>query len=309
MRLFDLHCDTPFEMYKKSVALRNNGLHIDFDKASAFEQYGQVMAIWTENTLENEAAWTQFHRIYSDFSEKLKGENAVLCRTSANYSEAVRAGKAPIFLAVEGASLLCGDLSRLDTLYVIGVRFLTLAWKGESIIGGAYNTDLPLTPFGRAVVERCFSLGITVDVSHAGEAVISECLSMAEAAKKPIVATHSNYRALCSHPRNLWDADAHAIAKTGGLLGISLAPMHLDAMGQADIMTVCRHILHGLSLGLSESICLGCDFDGISKVPEGLLDISCLPRLYEALLSLGVPEAVVKDIFHGNAERFILSRL
>ena len=70
MKLFDLHCDTPFELYKKQTELEDNQLHISLKKAEIYTKYAQIMAIWTQHSLENEQAWTQFHAIYKDFFRK-----------------------------------------------------------------------------------------------------------------------------------------------------------------------------------------------------------------------------------------------
>lgn len=309
MKLFDLHCDTPFELYKKQTELEDNQLHISLKKAEIYTKYAQIMAIWTQHSLENEQAWAQFHAIYKDFLSKIPFEKAALCLSAEDFRNAEKAGKRQFFLAVEGASLLSGKAERLRELYALGVRFLTLVWRDADLIGGAFNTDMPLTPFGREVVEICFSLGITVDLSHASDAVTEECLALSEKAGRPVIATHSNSRAVCAHPRNLSDDAAKKIAACGGLIGVSMAPQHLDAPGEANVQSVCRHILHYLELGIGEHLALGCDFDGIDKTPAGVRNLSQLPRIAEALLKIGIPPTTVQAIFYENAAKFISNNL
>lgn len=309
MNLFDLHCDTPFELYKKQTELSENGLHISLKKAECYRKYAQVMAIWTQHSLDGEAAWEQFLAIHGDFLSKIPSERAALCTCSSDYRRALSENKRPLFLAVEGASLLCGKIERLSELYRLGVRFLTLVWREADIIGGAFDTDLPLTPFGREVVRGCFSLGMTVDVSHASDAVTAECLAMASEAGVPVIATHSNSRAVFAHPRNLTDETAKKIAACGGIIGVSMAPQHLDAPGEAGIMSVCRHILHYLELGVGDHLCFGCDFDGIDKTPAGIRDITHLYKIAEMLASLGVSENTIASVFYDNAERFVCANL
>lgn len=309
MNLFDLHCDTPFELYKRQAALSENGLHISLKKTEGYPLYAQVMAIWTQHSLDDEAAWRQFLAIREDFLSKIPSDKAALCLSSADYRRAVSEEKRPFFLAVEGASLLCGKPERLSELYRLGVRFLTLVWRDSDIVGGAFNTELPLTPFGREVVRTCFSLGITVDVSHASDAVTQECLLLAEEAGRPVVATHSNSRVVYDHPRNLTDPEAKRIAAGNGIVGVSMAPQHLDAPGEAGIQSVCRHILHYLEIGIGEHLCFGCDFDGIDKTPSGIGDVSHLYKVAEALSRAGVSEETAASIFYDNAERFVLSNL
>ena len=305
MNLFDFHCDTPFELYKKGIQLTENDLHISLDKARCFSHYGQVMAIWTEHSLDAEAAWCQFHAIREDFLAKIPPEQATLCLDRADYQKAKEAGRSPLFLAVEGAFLLNGDLARLDELYRCGVRFLTLVWRGSDIIGGAFDTEDPLTPFGREVVARCFELGITVDVSHASDAVVGECLAMARAAGKSVIATHSNSRAVFSHPRNLSDAHAVAIAESGGVVGISMAPQHLDSGGEASVESVCRHIRHYCDIGIGDALVFGCDFDGIAGTPRGIENITHLYKIAETLSEKGFSDAEIEGLFWRNAEKYL----
>lgn len=309
MNLFDLHCDTPFELYKKQTALSENELHISLKKAECYRNYAQVMAIWTQHSLDGEAAWEQFLAIRRDFLSKIPSEMATLCLSSADYRKALAEDKRPLFLAVEGASLLCGKPERLPELYRLGVRFLTLVWRESDIIGGAFDTDLPLTPFGREVVRTCFALGMTVDVSHASDAVTEECLVMAEEAEMPVIATHSNSRAVFNHPRNLTDEAAKKIAGCGGIIGVSMAPQHLDAPGEAGIESVCRHIFHYLEIGIGDSVCFGCDFDGIDKTPAGIRDVTHLYKIAQKLALWGVPETTIAAIFYDNAERFVCTHL
>lgn len=305
MKYFDLHCDTPFECYKRQTALDNNEHHISLHKAKLFESYAQIMAIWTQHSLENEETWEQFFSIQTDFLSKLPPERVALCLSRADYQRALSEGKRAFFLAVEGASLLNDKLGRVDELYRAGVRFLTLVWQDEDCIGGAFNTDKPLTDFGREVVKRCFFLGITVDVSHASDAVIDECLALAKEYQKPIIATHSDSRTVFDHPRNLTDEHAKQIAACGGLVGISMAPQHLDAPGKANVESICRHIRHYLSLGLENTLAFGCDFDGIDQTPAGICNISDMTKIGETLFAEGISEKTIQAIFWDNAERFV----
>ncbi len=304
MNVLDLHCDTPYELFKKGEPLTENSGHVSLARAARLGRYAQVMAIWTEHRLDDEAAWEQFFRIREDFLSKIPADRAVLCRTASEAHAAFAAGKIPFFLMVEGARLLAGKLDRLDALAEAGVRILTLTWKDADCIGGSYNTHAPLTAFGREVVEGCMARGMIVDVSHASVEVTDEVLATAVARGKPVVATHSNSFAICPHPRNLTDARALRIAATGGLVGVSMAPQHLAPAGEADAGQACRHILHGLEIGLGGALALGCDFDGIEQTPRDIRTLSDLPRLNEALAACGVDEATREATFFGNAMRF-----
>lgn len=307
LKLFDLHCDTASVLFDKKQSLAENALHVDLAKAAHLDTYIQTMAVWTEHRLSDEAAWVRFHDVQSHLKAQLSDHHIPLIRSGCELTSAAEMKRGAL-LAVEDARILAGDLRRLDMLYDCGVRFLTLTWSGETCIGGSHDTDAPLTAFGRAVVERCFSLGIIPDVSHASHRVTAEVLAMAKQAQRPVIATHSNAFTCRQHTRNLTDAEFCAIADSGGVVGISLAPEHL-ADGDCQISDVVAHIRHYLSLGGEYALCLGCDFDGIDSTPDGLSDLSHLPALAEALSSDGISDNVICRIFFENAYGFTVKNI
>ena len=307
LKLFDLHCDTASALFDRKESLTKNDLHVDLAKADPFDTYIQTMAVFSAHRLSDDAAWDRFFDIRKNLLAQLQAHHIPLLQSGGDLADAT-AEKRGVILSVEDARILTGDLRRLDTLYGCGVRFLTLTWSGETCIGGSHDTDAPLTDFGRAVVERCFTLGIVPDVSHASRRVTAEVLAMAKKANRPVIATHSNAFACRQHTRNLTDAEFRAIAECGGIVGISLAPEHL-ADGACSIADVVSHIRHYLSLGGESSLCLGCDFDGIDSTPDGLSDLSRLPALADALSENGVPDAVVRRIFFENAYGFAVKNI
>ena len=307
LNLFDLHCDTASALFDKSASLAENGLHVDLAKAASFDTYIQTMAVFSDHHLSDEAAWTRFFDVQKYLLEALNEYHIPLIQCGDDLAIAA-AAKRGVILSVEDARILAGNLQRLDTLYGAGVRFLTLTWSGKTCIGGSHDTDAPLTDFGRAVVKRCFSLGIVPDVSHASRRVTAEVLAMAKEAHCPVIATHSNAFSCREHTRNLTDAEFRAIAECGGIIGISLAPEHLTD-GTCSIADVVTHIRHYLSLGSESALCLGCDFDGIASTPDGLSDLSCLPALAKALSEAGVTDAVIQRIFFENAYGFAVKNI
>ena len=307
MNLFDLHCDTALRMYTAGQALGSGSCHVSLDRAAGYGHYAQVMAVFSPSTLDDEAAYRQFHHDADNLLREADAERAraMLCRTSDDLHTAWDAGRAALFLAVEDARLLSGRLDRLDVLAARGVKFLTLNWSGTTCIGGAHNTSDGLTPFGREVVMRCFALGIVPDLSHASDAVTDEVIGMARAAGKPVIATHSNARSVRDHKRNLTDAQFCAIRDLGGIVGISLCREHLSADGEVcDAAAVIRHIEHYLSLGGEKTVCFGCDLDG-TDLPDGFAGIGDLHKIADGLTERGHSDDLIADICFGNAVRFV----
>lgn len=296
MDIIDLHCDTLGRLESLGCELNDPRLHVTPEKAASFGRYIQIGAVWSDCALSDSEAWEHFGRVVDRYNA-LDSAPPVL-----EPEEALNAKRA-VILAVEGARLLCGDLSRLDHLYNCGVRILTLNWSGCDCIGGAWDTEEGLTLFGRDVVEHCFRLGIIPDVSHSSWAGISQALSLAKKHSKPVIASHSNCYAVCPHRRNLTDEQFRDIVSLGGIVGISLCPYHLSAEA-AGIDDVLRHITRYMELGGEHAVVLGCDFDGIERPPDGISDISDLLRLYDAICrELG--ESTAKRVFFENAYEFL----
>ena len=284
MRIADLHCDTLGEMYDKDLSFSDKKLDLCAPCIGNYNNYLQVTAVWSPKDLSNEVCWRRF---------------LCVCDMAGNthFPENFKR-----VLAVEDARLIGGDLGRLDVMHSLGVRLLTLTWAGDSQIGGAHDSDEGLTAFGERVVERCFDVGIIPDVSHASDALFWDVCRISEAIGKPFVATHSNSRDVYYHTRNITDDMYLAVAKSGGVTGVSLEPTHLgDRAGIADAV---KHILHYFDLS-EDHVCLGCDFDGRTSRTKGLEDASVLTDLARALVSAGLIEDDVDRIFYRNAERFL----
>lgn len=285
MKLFDLHCDTVTELRGRGETLWQNTCQVKLEEAlRAFDDYTQVMAFWSEDDLDGEENYRRFH-------ETLRYVTPMLNETERFHP----------LLAVEGGKLLCSDLSRLDVLHDCGVRILTLVWKNICCIGGAYNTDVGLAPFGRQVVERCYDLGIVPDISHASDAMAYEVFDIAERRGGTVIASHSCSRAICSHPRNLTDDMARRIAALGGVIGINLVPDHLGGDGIDD---VCRHLWHLAEVAGDDRVCLGCDLDGTSELPRGIAHVGDLIKIADCLRKNPHPDGFVEKVFYSNAQTF-----
>lgn len=159
-----------------------------------------------------------------------------------------------------------------------------------------------LTEFGRQAVEAMQDAGIVVDVSHLSDGGFWDVL---EVSRRPVVASHSNARAVCGHSRNLSDDMIRALANRGGASGINLSPEMLCASGdKSRISDMVRHTLHFINVGGEDFPMIGTDFDGV----HGELEIaSCaqMPKFFEALEKTGLTAAQIEKLAYGNALRVI----
>jgi len=225
--------------------------------------------------------------------------------------------KVSIVVGFEGGEALGEDLRRLEVFYRLGLRRLTLTWNNRNALADGVKWQRSrggLTEFGAEVVRACNRLGILVDVSHITDAGFWDTLELSDA---PVIASHSNCRALCGSMRNLTDEMIVAIAEQNGVVGVNyasffLVDMDLDKIAAGDeeemkkaqsvtIDTVIDHIDHMVNLvGNADHVGLGSDFDGVHLVAKGLEDTSKLPNLTEGLLRRGYTDEEIEKILGGN---------
>ena len=264
MKLTDLHCDTPFEIFKKQSSLLNGETAFTLEKCKSYEEVTQVMAFWSDPKRTPDECYSDFLSMYDYLS--CETEKAKRGQSSSQENESFF-GKFKLIPAVEGARLLGGDLGRLSVLKSYGVRILVPIWGGFEEAGGAFDSSEGLTDFGKSLIKECERLGITVDVSHMSDKSFWDTVNISE---KPIIASHSNSQSVCRHPRNLTDIQFRTITECGGVVGVSAAAKHVSAKyaeslptdGGKFIKEFCDHIEHYLNLDGARSVCLGCDFDG-----------------------------------------------
>ena len=209
-------------------------------------------------------------------------------------------------LTVEEGGMIAGKMDRLRHFYDQGVRLLTLTWNFDNCMGHPNSRDpkrmgLGLTPFGFAVVEEMSRLGMVVDVSHLSDGGF---MDVARTVRGPFVASHSNARALCGHPRNLTDEMLRILAEHGGVTGLNFCPAFLHEKDGCTVAAMVRHISHIINVAGEDVMAIGTDFDGISgdlEIPHtGKLEL-----LYDALAQSGMTARVIDKIFFGNAMRVL----
>ena len=288
--LFDLHCDTFLKLYKNNYNFENSPLHISLNKASCFSPYAQVCAIWSDCRLNNDDAYRQ----YKEVLKFIRAQNISLCKTCDDFKSK------SFILSVEDVRILNNDIQRLYELYNDNVHVITLNWSGVTCIGGGWDTNVGLTSFGKDVVLRCIEMGIIIDLSHSSLQVQNEVISIMEGYCLSPIFSHSNAYSVCNHNRNIYDDIFRRIVKQNGVVGISLCNNHLASNGIANASTILKHIEHFLSLGGENSICIGCDFDGITSLPIGFTSISSLSMLYN-LIENNFSSKIATKIFFDNA--------
>ena len=301
LSLFDLHCDTAYEMLRQKQPLFANKLAVSLENAACFERYVQIMALWTDFRLGNADGWEQLLCMLKNLQNDpaLQSGAAML----VNRFPARLSYTPVLMLAVEDARILDGQLDRVDRLWELGVRILTPLWKGLSCIGGAHDTDVGLTEFGRKALTRAVELGMILDISHASEPASEEIFAICEPFGRPVIASHSNAYAICPASRNLRDWQIQQVVKTKGVIGLNLYGHFLKLDGNASLADIFPHVAHFLNLRADGALCLGCDMDGCDLPPD-IPNLAALPRLRDAMKQRGYPDALIQKIFFENAQGF-----
>jgi len=135
-----------------------------------------------------------------------------------------KVGKRAIFLALENGYPIGKDLTNLKLYFDKGVRYVTLVHStNNDLADSATDPKGPehggISAFGESVVEEMNRLGMMVDVSHGSDEVFFDALAMSKA---PIIASHSNARALVPHRRNMTDDMLRRLADNGGVVQLTM---------------------------------------------------------------------------------------
>lgn len=302
MRYFDLHCDTAGECFDRRCGLYDNTLHVSLKRAAKYERWAQVFAVWIDDSFRGEDAWRRFESVSGYFLRQLSEAPGApaLCTRREVLKKPAGSSRNVALLSIEGSAALGGKIKNLHGAFQKGVRLVTLTWNGRCEAGDGCMVPNAegLTPFGFDVVREMERFGMVVDVSHLSEQGFRDVL---RAARRPFVASHSDSKAVCGHPRNLADWQFREIVRRGGLVGLNL---YREFVGgeKPDIGMLLRHADHFLKLGGENTLAVGSDFDGSDPI-DGVGGVEDMDRVSEATASR-FGKSVADKIFYENAFRF-----
>jgi len=304
--VFDLHCDTALALLGKDAGtpgtLKCNDLHIDLQRAKTLPGYAQCFACFTTPFMQE---WYRkspveiFEREMAMILNQVQNNSDVIAQTytAAEVRDNLQKGIMSAILTIEGPAGFDFDPALLQDLYSVGFRMTTLGWNEQNVLTGSHKTGGGLTAQGREYLKEAQRVGMIVDVSHISDEGFWDIIKITE---KPIVASHSNSRAVCDVSRNLTDDMFRAIMETGGVAGFNQCAPFVGE--KPDLDTVCDHFLHLLEMDPEGShIALGGDLDGCDELPAGFDGIQSYPSLAQRLLEHGVGEQILHKIFWKNA--------
>lgn len=315
MRVIDLHCDTIWRLMDlggKGDFLENDGA-VSIDKMREGKVAVQFFASFLyRDAMEGETEEEKYENGYFHVLDMIEygkkqlhtyHDQIALVLEREDFQNGKKCGAV---LTVEEGGILNGKMERLEELWNKGIRLLTLTWNYENCIGFPNSSEKAtmekgLKPFGREVVERMNEMGMIVDLSHASDGTFWDVIRQS---KKPVVASHSNCRALADHPRNLSDEMLKELGDNGGIAGLNFYGPFLGTQKESRVEEMASHIKHMINTGGEDLPCLGTDFDGFDGMERmEIPDQSCLCKLWDGLKKLGLTERQIDKICFGNAQR------
>lgn len=218
----------------------------------------------------------------------------------------------------------------VDFFFGLGQRISQLTYNARNRIGNGSTerTDEGLSHFGVAIVERMNHVGMAIDVSHCGDRTTLDAF---EVSRRPVLITHSNCRALVpGHPRCKTDEAILAMARSGGVMGITGVRMFVSLEEPTTVEHVIDHFDHVRDLVGVEHLGVGSDMDlyGYDALAEAMrasiragyddsyafrerIDIEGLDHpqrmfdLTEGLVRRGYTDAHIEGILGGNFMRVL----
>jgi membrane dipeptidase len=228
----DTHIDIPIRLTRDSTYNllekhpQNKG-KTDFPRMDLGGLDAAFFVVWTaqkeRDEVGNKKANEKAHQILDVIKDRINSssEKAELAYSTKDIININNIGKHPILIGMENGYPIGNDILQVEHFYNLGIRYLTLCHTKDNDICDSStdeSEDEGLTEFGVKVVNELNRLGIIVDVSHISDKAFYDVIKHS---KTPVIASHSNVRSLCSHPRNMTDDMIKLLAKNGGVIHIN----------------------------------------------------------------------------------------
>ncbi|MCS1393362.1 dipeptidase [Lysinibacillus boronitolerans] len=281
MKIIDLHCDALLKLTTLETAnfADDVRIHANQKRLQLGQVEAQVFAIFIDPTIPQSLQFLEVMRQIEAFHTHVLQTEGMVHITDWAQLDRLAPHEIGAILSLEGCSAIGEDLTKLTAVLDAGVKLVGLTWNEENAVahGAEQDATLGLKPFGKEVIQLLNERDIIIDVSHLNEQSFWDVLPLA----KHIIASHSNARALCDHPRNLTDAQAKALVEAGGHIHVVYFPLFIGEDATLDHLV--GHVAHLAKLVGVEHMGLGSDFDGIDRTVSGLAHAGEAQNLLEAL--------------------------
>ena len=224
--VIDTHADTPQRFVDEHFDLSDplNGGNLNLASARKGNLGAEFFSIWVDPAQYK----GQYARRTLELIDSVKQQVAlhpkemIFVATPGGIELAHREHKLATLMGIEGGHSIEDSIPLLRQYYALGVRYMTLTWtnsngwadsSGDIDDASVPHTKEGLNEFGKDVVYEMNRLGMMVDISHVSDRTFFRTLVISRA---PVIASHSDARALCDAPRNMTDDMLLAVARSGG---------------------------------------------------------------------------------------------
>ncbi|RDV15565.1 peptidase [Pontibacter diazotrophicus] len=282
----------------------------------------QVMAIYSAA----EPGSTHYAGLQRDMFKQLAEEenNCLKAVTDVeSLQEAIQSeSSVGMVAAIENAAGFCEEVEPLEDGFkklekIITdcgrILYISLTHHTANRFGGGNMTQSGITRDGKMLLDYLHGRRIAVDFSHTSDALAHDILTHIDRERLdiPVIASHSNFRPVWEHNRNLPDEVTQEIIHRKGLIGINFLRAFLNTEEPEALL---HHIRYGLSKGAQDAICFGADYFYTADNP----DLNRIPFYYKEHEQAGtsynyilnrlkedVPQEQLKKLAFRNAQQFI----
>lgn len=313
----DLHCDLLCHLLSQGSTIDDKELGCSLPYLKEGNVKLQVMAIYSatgKNSTVDAAKQSEL------FSEMLNNENFFLFEGD-NYKASENENKVGVIASIENASGFCGEDECLESGFknleaiiekTKKVLYLGMTHHTENRFGGGNNSEAGLKDDGKVLIDYISDKRIPVDLAHTSDQLAYDILNYIDQKNYniPILASHSNYRAIHDKNRNLPDELAKEIIRRKGLIGLNFIRNCVDETNPEKLY---EHIQYGLDLGGEETIAYGADFFYCKNHPDksrypfffaGYDDATAMNTINNRIERDFSPE-IMEKISYKNALKFI----
>jgi len=308
--VIDLHCDLLAHMLNmpNPDPFKREGIGCSFPALAEGNVKLQVMAIFTATKNRSTALAVRQSEIFASFLAEYPND-CTLVHDINTLSQIATSSKLGMIAAIENASGFCEEdeplkigLERLERIITNTTRILYIGFThhAENRFGGGNNSKAGLKEDGKTLLQYLNGKKIAVDFSHASDALAQDILDYLSKhnLEVPILASHSNYRKVFNHVRNIPDDIAKEIIQRGGIIGVNFLRAFVN---NEDSNVLYQHINYGIELGGFNSICFGADYFGTDSHPDRSrvpfyfkehADASRYPSIIETISQQVSPDAI-----------------
>ncbi|MBR0461919.1 MAG: membrane dipeptidase [Erysipelotrichaceae bacterium] len=312
MKVFDMHADMGTNFYERQLNGEKDVFR-NYNKNNLNE--GEVRGVFTACFFEGREDWDYMQKMIEFCNQEISSNSDVL-RQVKSREDLIEDDKTLAVISVEG---MCGVRDHADEkvewMYEHGVRVASLVWNESNALANGWKQDplRGLSEEGFKAVRKMNELKMVIDVSHINEKGFWDVISTSE---RPIIATHSNCRKLCSHQRNLTDQQIRAIASRGGLIGLNACAHFIsEDVSKQTSLELAEHARYMADLVGVEHIACGFDYmdfligDYSDDMAKDMTNASYTQNLIRSLKEVGFSDEETAAIAFYNVFNFLKKEL